>query len=282
MGREPFTPHPIFEGLVAHPARDLKNAAKVVANAAQAANEAAVAAAAAEDDPAKAKAAEEAANATAKAAAAAKQASIAAKSIDDQVVGADETTAAAEHAEHAAEAAKKAAQGHGANAAEAAGNAAEAAEAAQDATKALINAMAQVLADMAERFPDVTDLIEKQRLVLRAGFIAGQVNYAGSDWVLVFEIWGGDAWMLVRRDSIPRKGIKFSGDIWLADAIWIDRNATVRHGSELPVRVERMFLDGSLTVAGDLDQTLGSRGGRDAGLFSPQSPPLCGCGKKTR
>jgi hypothetical protein len=115
--------------------------------------------------------------------------------------------------------------------------------------------------------------------VLRAGFIAGQVTHRDSKFLLVFADRDPSTWMLVPIGAV--KGVNHGKDEETPDEIWIERHAEVYVGTQRPRAVESMFVTGSLTSADTIDQTLGSRGGGDVGLFSPNSPPLCGCGRKT-
>jgi hypothetical protein len=113
--------------------------------------------------------------------------------------------------------------------------------------------------------------------VFQTGCIIGEVIEKGRTWTVLFVSLEPPEWMLIPKDK--RRIADESDKAGKPDAVWIDRDATVITGTDVE-ELERMLLNGERMFAGDLEQTLGSRG-RATGIYSPNSPPYC-CGKRTK
>jgi hypothetical protein len=119
-------------------------------------------------------------------------------------------------------------------------------------------------------------------LVDLEGYIAAYVDHNGSDWMLLYLDRRLQNWVLIPESAVKRYE-RTNDELKVfrtPDIVWVKRDATLCVGRGAHT-VELRFLSGTLTTAGELDQTLGSRGGGEPGLFAP-SPPFCNCGSRTR
>jgi hypothetical protein len=137
--------------------------------------------------------------------------------------------------------------------------------------KGVAGAADRLVETIAESVPDVTPV---------DGFFLGLVKHQGEPWMLLYRDRGLQDWILVPDSA--RKAFQRNKDAegkQVPDTVWVERSALILAGKGAHT-VELMFLTGSFTTAGDLDQTLGSRDLPDGGLYSPLSP-YGGCGRKS-
>ena len=109
------------------------------------------------------------------------------------------------------------------------------------------------------------------------GYVLGPVDYSGTPWLVFYHDERRRDVFLARQDDVLRIDRDTDTNV---DTVVVRREATVCSTRKRET-VELMFLSGTFMTAGEFEQSLGGRGGRDVGIFSPDSPPWCGCGSKT-